>query len=149
MTSAFRSIAIAYRDVLLAAPAVAGGRVRLAAPHPAPQEWPQWVEVRTVQADGRWPYAGLGTPAHWETGIAIDCSVRAAAAGGADDAHAACDALLQDVAARVFGAAVPGVLDANNAVRVDWDAAQLDTAVASVTLSFVVRHDTAGYSLAA
>lgn len=148
MTTAFLGLANAIVAALQQAPAIAGGRVSLPRRAPVPPEWPSFIEVRCVAADGVRSQLPAGAPADWATVVVLDLYLRAAAG---DEAHIDADDLLSAAHERVSAMSFAGleVIDVDSAPHIDWDTAQAATPFDQISYQFTVRHRVRGTGLQA
>lgn len=140
-TTVFATIQQALVDALLAAPALADGRVEGSRSTPVPAEWVRHIEVRLAVSNGSNPFAGRNTPTLWTSRVSVECYARANAG---DDPNATLDLLLSDVATRLAALqpADLGVTDIAPAVYIQWDWDAGGAAQALATYSFDITHDT-------
>lgn len=145
MATAFADLTANVKALLVQAPALAGGRVSRGRARPLAREHDTAIVVRLANGDGE--QALTSGPRHWSTVLVVELFARAAAEQEPDDAL---DPLLQAVYARLAGAQLAGgVADLLGDPRVEWDAAEADTALASCRLLFTVSHRTQPQSLVA
>ena len=107
--SAHLGIQAAIVAALMAAPAVAGGNVKVNTTRPVSAAFSQAVVVRLVQSRANTPQI-LGGPYDWMTQVQVECLARAAS--GNADPMAAVDALLEAVWTRLSTVS-PAGLSAN------------------------------------
>lgn len=140
MASAFLSLRDGVVAALLADPAVAGGRVRPGRGTPLPEEWDSGVFVGVVRARGQ-RVALHGPARQWDTGIAVQASLRGTAPDA--DVEAALDALLVEVYARLDALTPPpGVHAVTLDPAITWEVDEADRPVISATLVLVITHTT-------
>jgi len=139
--TAFLQITQAVVDALLAAPALAAGRVSHPVRHPVPPEWPAYIEVRGSSAAADNQRFGPANITRWQTTIVVDIYVRAQP-GGRPDAEL--DALIGAVHARVHAADLTalGVGSPPLNPLIDWDANAGDTPQAMASMRLTFDHDT-------
>lgn len=143
MTTAFASVVGAVVAALQAAPAVSAqvDRVRL---RPVAKESPTAVAVRPrgAKADGS---VGQGVVGIWATAVTVECYARSNASTSPD---VAVDALLQDVATRLFqNSSLGGLVGGLDLAAVDYDFDVDGENTACVMLTYQIRHATAANSL--
>jgi hypothetical protein len=144
MPTAMREIQNAVVAALLAAPAVAGGRVYAGRDRPLPTEHATDVQVRQGSLRGEQAYLGTH-PVDWEATLGLELRARGSSA---NDAEAAVDPLLEAVFARLATTAPPAgvdgwLLDVGGRIEID----DAEAPVASMLLTISVRYRTQTGSL--
>lgn len=144
--SAFIGLSQAVVAALLAAPALAGGRVRSGRRVAVPQTAPNAIDVHVERSLGA--SATLdGSISRWETLIAIDLYARATAGA---DGEAAVDSLLDAVFQRLASTPPPaGAGHWRLEPQISWDLAEADQTLVVASLTLRVSHFTGPASLAA
>ena len=106
------------------------------------------VYVRLRRAPGQDITANGAGATMWNTVVLVECVARAAAS---QNAHAAVDALLAAVFARLAAAPqLPGTLSRlTSETVIDWDIAEAETPIATALLALRIQHITGPASLAA
>lgn len=143
MTTAFASVVGAVVAALQAAPAVSAqlDRVRL---RPVAKESATAVVVRPGGA-AHDDSVGQGVVGIWATSVSVECYARAGASTSPD---LAVDALLQDVATRLFqNRSLGGLVGDLTLTTVVYDFDVDGENTACVTLTYQIRHATAANSL--
>lgn len=149
MSSAFLQLRAALVAHLLAAPALAAGRVRAAQVRPIAQGEPSAINVRV--SDAQLTHAVIEA-ADWRTTLYIDCMVRSVPAQ-AIDADTAADDLLTSVFARLHtfanSAAAQGlaVLYVDQDATIEWDHVAEDVPYTCASLRVTVNHRTPATTL--
>ncbi len=141
MTTQHFQIAGAVVDALLAAPAIADGRVHRSRTRPISQGTTSGVVVRlTRSASGDSQMMGGRTT--WTTLISVECYGR----GTTDVPESGADAIVQAVFERLAANPTLGGLAMDLAPfdgsTLEWDFDEQDTAMCAVTAHFVVTHQT-------
>lgn len=146
--SAHLAIQAAIVAALTAAPAVAGGNVKVNTTRPVASSSNLAVVVRLMQSRAATPQI-LAGPYDWTTSLQIECLARAAS--GSADPVAAVDALLETVWARLstINTAGLGVFDVRMQPAIDWQVDDAESPVCSATVSLLVNHRTTSTTLAA
>lgn len=138
--TAFRTLREAIRTALLAAPALADGRVEEPRVAAIPLEWARFIEVRIAASVVTSPFVGPSAPRVARSDLEITVMVRAAAGGSttatADDLLAAVDTRV-----RALSPGDVGALEFGADVRVVWEYAQGTTDLEAVTYAMTVTHD--------
>ena len=144
------SAQLAIRDAivasLLAAPAIAGGRVLANRHRPVPADVPTQIFVYLEQSQAT-PSALHGdTRVDWQTQIRIECLARKVTGTDADDAA---DALAASVYARLMGNAnLSGLLlDPLEQTALGWADDEADGQLSGVQLLITARHRTSNNTL--
>lgn len=144
--TAFAALTDALRDLLLQAPAIAGGRVWRARLRPIPEEHATAVVLRLVQANSTQVVLGRGLD--WDTLIEVECYARSAVGIEPEDAV---DELLAAVWARIKSNATAlgalGVMDLVPEPRIDWQTTESAQPLACATFGLRVRHRTQASNL--
>jgi hypothetical protein len=146
--SAHLGIQAAIVAALMAAPAVAGGNVKVNTTRPVSAATTEAVVVRLVQSRANTPQI-LGGPYDWMTQVQVECLARAAS--GTADPMAAVDALLEAVWQRLSTAnpAGLGAIDVRMAPAIDWQLDDGETPVVAAVINLTVNHRTTSTTLAA
>lgn len=146
--SAHLAIQAAIVAALSAAPAVAGGNVKVNTTRPVAASATLAVVVRLTQSRAATPQI-LGGPYDWTTSYQIECLARGSS--GASDPVAAVDALLETVWSRLstLNTTGLGVYDVRMQPAIDWEVDDAETPVAAATVSLLVNHRTTSTTLAA
>lgn len=138
MSSAFHAVAERIAEALLAAPALAGGRVFVKRLRPLPVGVNTAVVVRWESSVAEETVLG----AHdWLTPFVVECYSRGA---DIDPDNQAADALLGEVWARLasLDAAALGVMSLSVSPSIDWQAAETDGPAECVSIRLQVSHRT-------
>lgn len=140
--TAFQQVAEALAAALLAAPALAGGRVRANATRPWPKEAASGIVVRTVNARRE---AGMNCGKTWVVEFSAEIEARAPAGVNSDPADAV-DSLLAAVATRFEAAdlAPLGVMRRLPEESIDWDTEPADTPIARASYRSTYLINTTG-----
>lgn len=145
MTSAFHAIAERIVAALVAAPALADGRVFVKRLRPLPVGVATAIVVRWEQSAAQENVLG----AHdWATPFVVECYSRGDAL---DPDNLAADALLVQVWARLaaLDASALGVMALSVSPSLDWQAAETDGPAECVSIRLQVAHRTPANSLIA
>lgn len=145
MSTAFKTIADGLVAALMAAPALAGGRIWSNRLRPLPERMATAVVVRQGQSNGAETVLGA---LDWATPLAVECYGRGVA--GLDPADAV-DELLMDVWARlsVIDAGALGAMAITINPSIDWQFDEAETPMACAIVHLVVQHRTPVATLAA
>lgn len=139
--TAFAALTDGLRDILLQAPAVAGGRVWRGRLRPIPEEHQTAIVVRPVQATSSQVVLGKGLD--WDTLIEVECYARAV---GTTEPEDAVDAVLAAAWERIktAGSALTGlgVMDLVPEPRIDWQISEGAQPLVCATFGLRVRHRT-------
>lgn len=145
--TAFLQLRAALVAHLLAAPALADGRVRTST-RPIAQGEANAITVRL--SDAQASHAVIEA-ADWQTALYIECAARSQPGG--TDADTAADALLSDVFARLHtfaasaAAKAAGVLEVDQDAVVEWDTVHEDVPYTSASLRITAVHRTPATTL--
>lgn len=144
MTTAFKSIADTVLAALLAAPAVASGRVSVGRDNTTPLDQASDVNI-TLQAQGGEQFAITGGPVDWTGDLGIEVRAR-----GSDsvDALSAIDPLIETVYARLAAIAWPAGVMGLQGLRCQLDVQEAATPIAAWQLLQTLSFRTAPGSLA-
>jgi hypothetical protein len=142
--TAFLQLRDALQAALLAAPALAGGRVYAGRTRPIAQEEASAINLRLSDTQATHPVLQA---TDWRTVVIVECAARAAPGGPAADTAA--DALLADAHTRLHDFAAPGLglLQVTDDATVEWDHDADDTAYTCATLRLTVVHRTPAATL--
>lgn len=138
MSTAFQSVANGIVAALLAAPALAGGRVFANRMRPLPAGQSDAIVVRTEQSAARETVLGA---LDWGSQFVVECYARGSTGG---DPAAAVDALLGDTWARLAGlnASALGAMAINVHAAIEWQYDEADTPVVCAAVRLLVQHRT-------
>lgn len=144
--TAFLDITTAVRDALLAAPALAGGRVYRGRRVPLAQADAVSIHVNAMRHAGR-AMTMDGADVQWETAVAVELKARAATGS---DAEAALDPHLAALWARLQAMPAPqgaAAVTLDPEIRIDFD--EQDHTLATAALGLRFTHITTAGALAA
>ena len=145
MTSAFIGLQNSLVAALVAAPALAGGRIYANRLRPVSAGSTTAVVVRLDKAEGVQMLLGV---VDWTSTYIVECYARAPGNG---EPAAAIDQLLSDVWARLcaLNANALGAIDITIAPRIDWQYDDGDTPLVCAVIQLSVQHRTPSDSLQA
>lgn len=144
MTTAFKTIVDAVQAAMLAAPAVAGGRVAVGRDNTTALDQASDVNI-TLQAQGGEPFALTGGPTDWTVDLGIEVRAR-----GSDSVNAlsAIDPLLELVYARLQAITWPAGVMGIGGIRGQLDVQEAATPIAAWQVLQTITFRTAPGSLA-
>ena len=144
MTTAFKSLVDTVSAALLAAPAVAGGRIAVGRETSTALDQASDVNITLQVQDGQ-PFALTGGPTDWDVDIGVEIRARGT---DAIDALAAIDPIMEQVYARLTAMALPAGVTGLQAFRGQLDVQEAATPVAAWQFQLTVSLRTAPGSLA-
>ena len=144
MTTAFKSILDTVRAALMAAPAVAGGRIAYGRDDATPLGAASDVTL-TLQAQDGEPIALVGAPTDWTALLGVEVRARASAS---QDAWTAIDPYIEQVYQRLAAIDWPAGVTGVTGLRGRLDPAEAATAVASWQFVLTINFRTAPRTLA-
>lgn len=139
--SAHSKIAAAVVSALLAAPAIADGRVHRSRTRPISPGATNGVVVRLARSSSADPQM-LGSPTLWTTLISVECYGR----GTEEVPESGADEVAVAVFERLASVPTLGGLAMDVAPHegstLEWDFDELDTSMCAITAHFVITHQT-------
>ena len=145
MSSAFTGLQNSLVAALVAAPALAGGRVYVNRLRPVSANSTTAVVVRLDKSEGLQMVLGA---VDWSSAYSVECYARAPGNG---EPAGAIDQLLSDVWARLcaLDATALGAIDITIAPRIDWQYDDAETPLVCAVIQLSVQHRTPSNSLQA
>lgn len=144
MTTAFKTLVDTVNSALLAAPAVAGGRIAVGRDISTPLDQASDVNITLQVQDGE-PFALTAGPTDWSVDVGVEIRAR-----GTDsiDALAAIDPIMEQVYARLTAMTLPVGVMGLMAFRGRLDVQEAATPIAAWQFQLTVSIRTAPGSLA-
>lgn len=144
MTTAFKTLIDTVSAALMAAPAVAGGRVAVGRDTTTALDQASDVNITLQVQDGQ-PFALTAGPTDWSVDVGVEIRARGT---DAIDALAAIDPIMEQVYARLTAMALPAGITGLQAFRGQLDVQEAATPVAAWQFQLTVSLRTAPGSLA-